>query len=182
MLLHGEQFLEIKKFPIPTSATFQEDAPALLQAPHDEYLRRRLALPVGNPLEDLAASQRRVPGAEARVAGAVDALGPAVCDEARRLVAGVQLDLVDGGYDRRGRGGEQLFEVRDAKVGDADGAHLAGLGQLLHFGPGLDKVPVREVLFAVIWVGGRRPVLGRNVSGCSSSGVEGGLEQRPTIR
>ena len=71
----------------------------------------------------------------------------------------MQLDLVNGGDRLAGMVVEELFEVLDGEVGHADGAHFAGPGELLHLGPGLDEVPVWQVLFGVFGVGGGRPVL-----------------------
>lgn len=88
----------------------------------------------------------RVCGAQARVAGAVDALGRVVGDELGRRVARVQLDLVGGGDDLGVGAAEELLEVGDAKVGDANVADLAGADELLHLAPGVDKVPVVVVL------------------------------------
>lgn len=74
-----------------------DDAPALLHAPDEQHLLDRLALGVGNGLEGVVGVEGRVGRAQARVAGAVDALGLVVGDELGRGVAGVQLNLVDGG-------------------------------------------------------------------------------------
>lgn len=76
-----------------------DDAPALAQAPDQQHLLGSLALLLGNVEEGLVRVQRRVGGPEARVAGAVDVLGGVVGDELGRRVAGVKLDLVDGGGD-----------------------------------------------------------------------------------
>ena len=50
----------------------------------------------------------------------MDALLLAVVDQLWRGLVGVQLDLVDGGRGLEVFGGEQLLEVLDAEVGDAD--------------------------------------------------------------
>ena len=73
----------------------------------------------------------------------------------------MELDLVNGWHNLGAWIIEQLLEVCDAEVGDTNGLHLAGLGELLHFLPGLDEVPVFEVLAGVFWVGGRWPVFER---------------------
>ena len=72
--------------------------------------------------------------------------------------------MVDGGDGFEVGRGEELFEVLDREVGDADVAGAARGGELLEFAPGVEEVPVGEVLFEVVGVGGGGPVLG-GVSG-----------------
>ena len=70
----------------------------------------------------------------------------------------MQLDLVDGGHGRAGRILQELLEVLDGKVADADGLDLARGGQLLQLLPGLDEIPVGKVLLAVVGIGRAGPV------------------------
>lgn len=99
-----------------------DDAPALLDAPDEEHLLDRLALGVCQRLERVVCVQRRVGRAQARVAGAVDALGLGVRDELGRGVARMQLDLVDGG--------DNLFNVREASRVKKPGTRTLQLGSL----------------------------------------------------
>lgn len=94
----------------------------------------------------------------------MDALFLEVVEELGRGVVGVELDLVDGGDGFEVRGGEELLEVLDGEVGDADVAGAAGGGELLELAPGVAEVPVGVVLFEVGRVGGGGPMLG-GVSG-----------------
>lgn len=138
--------------------TLGDHTPALLQPPGEKTLLHRFALGVRNFLELLVLVQRRVGAAETGVAGGVDALGGVKGDELGGRVARVQLDLVDGGDHLALFVGEQLLEILDAKVGDADIAHLASADQLLHLAPGISEVPVRVVLLLVVGIRRRRPV------------------------
>lgn len=88
----------------------------------------------------------------------MDVLALQILDELGRGVAGVQLDLVDGGGDLCGLSVEQLLHVGDVEVGDADVLDLARAEQLLHLAPCVDEVPVGVVLLQVLWVGGAGPV------------------------
>lgn len=65
----------------------------------------------------------------------MDALFFAVCIEFGGRVVRVQFDLVDGGDDFQGRVVEMLFQVLDAKVGNADVADFAACGELLEILP-----------------------------------------------
>lgn len=76
-----------------------DDAPALLEAPEEEDLLRGAPLGLGDGEEGLVGVEGRVGAAQAGVAGGVDALGGVVGDELGGGVAGVELDLVDGGDD-----------------------------------------------------------------------------------
>ena len=88
----------------------------------------------------------------------MDALGLAVGYEFGRGIARVQLDLVGGGDGLAGRVVEELLEVLDGKVADANGLDFARGWELLHFLPGLDEVPVWKVFLLVVGVGGGGPV------------------------
>lgn len=88
----------------------------------------------------------------------MDALGGVVGNQLGGGVVGVQLNLVDGGDDLGGGVVEELLQVLDAEVGDTDVAHLASGRELLHLLPGLDEVPVGQVLGEVVGVGGAGPV------------------------
>jgi len=83
----------------------------------------------------------------------VDTLLLAVVEELRRGVVGVQLDLVDSRGDLEVWRGEELLEVLDSEVGDADVANAAGLGQLLQLAPGITEVPIGVMLLKVLGVG-----------------------------
>lgn len=76
-----------------------QDGEALSQAPGEQDLLRRLALGLRERQQRLVLSEWRVGAAERGVGRSVDALGGEVVDELGRGVAGVQLDLVDGGDD-----------------------------------------------------------------------------------
>lgn len=134
------------------------DRGAALQAPHEEDLGGRLALGLGDLSKSLVLGQRAVGAAEAGVGSAVDALLLAVVDELGGRVVGVQLDLVYGRDSLAAGVVEQLLHVLDAEVGDTNVLHAARSGELLHLLPGLDEVPVGEVLLEVGGVGGRGPV------------------------
>ena len=112
-----------------------DDTPALLNTPHEQDLLRGLALVLGKLQQSRVLVERRVCGAQARVAGGVDALGGVVGNQLGRGVVGVQLDLVDGGHDLAAGVVEQLLHVPDAKVGDTNVLDLAGGRQLLHLLP-----------------------------------------------
>lgn len=83
----------------------------------------------------------------------MDTLLLAVVEELRRGVVGVQLDLVDSRGDLEVWRGEELLEVLDSEVGDADVANAAGLGQLLQLAPGITEVPIGVMLLKVLGVG-----------------------------
>ena len=95
----------------------------------------RLALLLGQLQESGVLVERRVGGSQARVSGAVDALGGAVGDQLGRGVVGVQLDLVNGGNSLAARVVQELLEVLDAEVGDTNVLNLAGGRELLEFLP-----------------------------------------------
>lgn len=134
------------------------NAPSLLDTPDEQNLLGSLALLLGDLEKGGILVKGRVGRAEARVSSGVDTLGSVVRNQLGRGVVRVQLDLVDSGHDL-GRGViEELLEVLDAEVGDTDIADLAGGRQLLHLLPGLDEVPVRQVLRQVVGVGGAGPV------------------------
>ena len=88
----------------------------------------------------------------------MDTLGSVVSNQLGRGVVGVQLDLVHSRNDLGGRVVKKLLKVLDAKVGDTNVADLAGGRQLLHLLPGLDEVPVGQVLGLVFGVGRAGPV------------------------
>ena len=117
-----------------------------LKTPHEEHLLYRLALLLSQLLERLVLVERRVGGAEAGVCRGVDVLLLEVVDELGGGVVGVQLDLVNGGGDLEGVGGEELVEVLDGEVGDANVLDAARFRQLLHLGPGVAEVPIGVVL------------------------------------
>lgn len=125
--------------------TLWNNTPTLLDTPSKQYLLRRLALLFSKREQSLVLVKRRVGGSETRVAGSVDALGGVVGDELGGWVVGVDLDLVYGWDDLAGWVVEQDLEVLDAEVGDADGADFV-LWELLHLFPGLDEVPVCDLL------------------------------------
>lgn len=106
----------------------------------------------------------------------MDTLGGVVGDQLGRGVVGVQLDLVDSGDDLGGGVIEQDLEVLDAEVGDTNVAHLAGGRQLLHLLPGLDEVPVRQVLGLVVGVGRAGPVHQVQVDVVDAQVFEGGVD------
>lgn len=135
-----------------------QDGEALLQAPDEQDLLGRLALGLGDGQQGLVLTERGVGAAEGRVGRGVDVLALQVLDELGRGVAGVQLDLVDGGRDLCGLGGQELLHVGDVEVGHADVLDLAGVQKLLQLAPRVDKVPVGVVLLQVVWVGGAGPV------------------------
>lgn len=135
-----------------------QDGEALLEAPDEQDLLRRLALVLGDGQEGLVLAERGVCAAEGRVGRGVDVLALEVLDELGRGVAGVQLDLVDGGGDLCGLGGEELLHVGDVEVGHADVLDLARVEQLLQLAPRVDEVPVRVVLLEVLRVRGAGPV------------------------
>lgn len=106
----------------------------------------------------------------------MDTLGSVVSDQLGRGVVGVQLDLVDRG-DNLGRGVvQQNLQVLDAEVGDTNVADLAGGRQLLHLLPGLDEVPVRQVLGLVVGVGRAGPVHQVQVDVVDAQVLEGGVD------
>jgi hypothetical protein len=76
----------------------------------------------------------------------------------------VQLDLVDGGDGLAGRVIEEDLKVLDAEVRDADVPDAAGGRELLELGPGLDEVPVWEVLLQIGGIGAGGPVLDVHIS------------------
>lgn len=123
-----------------------DDTPALLDTPHEHDLLGSLALLLSQLQEGRVPVERRVGGAQAGVAGAVDALGHVVGNQLRRGVVGVQLDLVDGGGDLAARVVQELLEVLDSEVGDTDVPDLAGGRQLLHLLPVLvlAAVPIHQ--------------------------------------
>jgi hypothetical protein len=98
-------------------------------------LSSRLALALGNLLQDLVVGERRVGGAEARVGSAVDALLLAKLDELRRGVVGVELDLVDGRNSLTRLVLEKDLEVLDGKVGHTNVLDAARSGELLKLSP-----------------------------------------------
>lgn len=112
------------------------DTPALLHTPQEQNLLGSLALLLGQLEEGLILVERRVGGAEARVAGRVDALGGVVGNQLRGGVVGVQFDLVDSRDDLAAGVVQELLEVLDAEVGDTNVTDLAGGGKLLHLLPG----------------------------------------------
>lgn len=94
----------------------------------------------------------------------MDALLLAVVEELGGGVVGVQLDLVDGRGNLEAGVVEELLEVLDGEVGDADVLDAARGGELLHLSPGVEEVPVGVVLLEVIGVGAGGPVLRFDVS------------------
>lgn len=76
-----------------------DDAPALLETPHEEDLLGRAALGGGDVEEGLVGVEGGVCASEAGVARGMDALGGVVGDELGGGIAGMELDLVDGGDD-----------------------------------------------------------------------------------
>jgi hypothetical protein len=73
--------------------------------------------------------------------------------ESLRRVVGVQLNLVDGRGDLEARVGEELLKVLDGEVGDTNVLDAARLRKLLELSPGVEEVPVRQVLLEVFRVG-----------------------------
>lgn len=138
--------------------TLGQHGEALLQTPDEQDLLGGLALGLGDGQEGLVLAERGVGAAEGRVGRGVDVLALEVLDELGRGVARVQLDLVDGGRDLCGLGGEQLLHVCDVEVGHADVLDLARVEQLLHLAPRVDEVPVGVVLLEVVRVRGAGPV------------------------
>lgn len=70
-----------------------------------------------------------------------DVLASAVGHDLPPLEKGVQLDLIDGRHDLRGK--KQLLQVRNAEIGDADGPQAAQRLVPLQHPPGLG--PQRRV-------------------------------------
>lgn len=66
----------------------------------------------------------------------------------------MELNLVHGRCDLESGVGEELLEVLDGKVANANVLDASRLGELLKLGPGIKEVPVRVVLLEVIRVGG----------------------------
>lgn len=103
---------------------------------------------LGNGHDRLGSEQRATGAAQRAVRGDVDALLVAEVDDLLLWQGGVVLDLVGGGDD--GGLGQELLQVLDAVVGDADGLDLAGADELLHALPGRDVgVTVDDVPRAV---------------------------------
>jgi hypothetical protein len=94
-----------------------------------------LALALGDLLQCLVVSKRRVGGAEAGVGSAVDTLLLAVVDELGGGVVGVKLDLVDGRDGLAGLVLEEDLEVLDGEVGDTNVLDAARGRQLLELFP-----------------------------------------------
>jgi hypothetical protein len=65
----------------------------------------------------------------------------------------VELNLVDGRGDLEARVGEELLKVLDGEVGDTNVLDAARLRKLLELSPGVEEVPVRQVLLEVFRVG-----------------------------
>lgn len=78
-----------------------EHTPAFLDTPLEEDLLHSLALGLGELGEAVELVERRVAAAQGGVPRAVNALGLAELEEVGGRVAGVELDLVDGGDDLR---------------------------------------------------------------------------------
>lgn len=76
-----------------------DDAPALLHTPHKQHLLGSFTLLLRELQQGWVLVERRVGGSQARVTGAVNALGGVVRNKLGRGVVGVQLDLVDGRDD-----------------------------------------------------------------------------------
>lgn len=173
------------------------DTPALLDTPNEEHLLRSLALLLRNLEEGGVLVQGGVGGTQTGVTSGVDALGGVVGDQLGGGVVGVQLDLVDGGHDLAAGVIQELLQVLDTEVGDTDVADLASGRQLLHFLPvvnmgsqqwfsteldvkchlpGLDEVPVGQVLRQVIGVGGAGPVNQVEVDVIGAEVLERGID------
>jgi hypothetical protein len=152
------------------------DRGVALKTPHEQNLCGSLALGLSKLNERLVLRERAVGAAKAGVSRGVDALLLAVLDELWGWVVGVELDLVDGWDGLAGGVVEEFLEVLDGKVGDADVLYAAGGGELLHFLPGLEEVPVLEVLLEVVWVGRGGPVDEVEVYVVHVEGLEGGCD------
>lgn len=152
-----------------------DDTPALLDTPDEQNLLGSLALLLSELEKSGILVERRVGGAKARVSGRVDTLGSVVSNQLGRGVVGVQLDLVHSGNDL-GRGVvKKLLKVLDAEVGDTNVADLAGGRQLLHLLPGLNEVPVGQVLGQVLGVGRAGPVDQVQVDVVNTEVLQGGV-------
>lgn len=159
----------------------RNDAPALLQTPHQKDLLRGLALLFGDLQQSRVFVQRRIGRTQARVTGRVDALRGVVGHQLRGRVVGMQFDLVDSWHNLGAGVVQEALQVLDAKVGHADVAHFPGGWQLLHLLPGtreprintpvpynrmagrahlpgLDEIPVGEMLLQVLGIRGGWPV------------------------
>lgn len=167
------------------------DTPALLNAPDEHYLLDSLALLLSQFQESGVLVKRRVGGSQARVSGAVNALGGAVGNQLGRGVVGVQLNLVNGRNDLAARVIQELLEVLDAEVGDTNVLNLASGRELLEFLPAemlawvptvgeikrslpsLNEVPVRQVLLCVVRVGRAGPVHQVEIDVIQAKALEG---------
>ena len=151
-------------------------APSLLDAPEEKDLCRRAGLGMGDRLEDDVLAERRVRAAKGRVAGGVNPLGCVVGDELGAGVSRMELNLVDRRDDVAARVVKKSLEVLDAKVADADGLDLVSPDQFLHLAPGIDKVPVGDVLLAVVGIRATRPVHQVQVDIAGTQVLERGID------
>ena len=71
----------------------------------------------------------------------------------------MELDLIDRWDGLAGGVREETFEIFYGEVRDTDVTDFAGSRKFLHFLPGLDEIPITEVLGGIIRVGRTRPVL-----------------------
>lgn len=152
------------------------NTPALLDTPDQQNLLRGLALLLSELQQGRILVERGIGRAEAGVTSGVDTLGRVVGNQLGGGVVGVKLDLVDSGDDLGGGVVQKDLEVLDAKVGDTDVADLAGGRQLLHLLPGLDEVPVWQVLGLVVGVGRAGPVDQVQIDVVDAQVLEGGVD------
>jgi hypothetical protein len=138
-----------------------QDDVAAADAPGDQDLGQSVAALLGDGVEGrvgvdlLAGGGDLVLGAEGRVGGGQDLVVEAELHELVVGQEGVDFDLVDGRLDGAPR--EQVLEVGDGPVGDADGLGLALLVQLLHGAPGglvvLGELLLDHVLALLVQLG-----------------------------
>ena len=119
-----------------------------LTVPAEKHRGRRHAALLGNGHDRLCGEQRAARAAERAVRGDVNSLLVAVVHNLLLRQRGVVLDLVGGRNHSSLR--EQLLQVLDTVVGDANGFDLAGADELLHALPGRDvRVAVDNVARAI---------------------------------
>lgn len=106
-----------------------------LCSPGDDDLSRVGAVSLGDRLNKLILQNGSTGRAKGRVGLHQDTFALAEFDQVVLGKEGVQFNLVGGGYNLCV--GEQLLQVWNAPVGDADSLGLAGCGQLLHELPSL---------------------------------------------
>lgn len=116
--------------------------------PAQQNRRRSHTALLGDSDNRLSCEQGAAGAAQGTIRGDVDALLVAEVDDLLLRQGGVVLDLVGGGDDARL--GQELLQILDAVVGDADGLDLAGVHEILHALPRCDmRVAVDDIPRAV---------------------------------